>query len=183
MEQTRTLVWIDLEMTGLDPQRDVILEIASVITDNNLDIIKEGPSFVVQASESDLACMSESVHVLHKPSGLIDAVHSSTVSLQQAADQTMDFLKQYAQPNSPLCGNSVWNDRNFLARAIPEIVDYLHYRIIDVSTIKDLVLRWYPNDPYVKFKKKETHRARADIYESIAELNHYRRYFFKREDG
>lgn len=175
---TNTLVWIDLEMTGLDPQKDVILEIATIVTDNKLQLIKEGPSLVIHADRATLDHMSDEVRALHQKSKLIDTVAQSSVSMAQAADQTLIFLKEYAEPDSPLCGNSVWNDRNFLIAFMPQITDYLHYRIIDVSTIKELIQRWYPGDPDMEFNKKESHRALDDIRESIAELKHYRRYFF-----
>lgn len=178
MEYSQTLVWIDLEMTGLNPQRDVILEIAVIVTDNNLQFIKEGPSLVIRANESDLASMHDTVKQLHQKSKLLEAVRASSVTVADAQNQIFLFLKEYAQPNSPLCGNSVWNDRNFLVRYMPLISNYLHYRIVDVTSIKELVSRWYPNDPDIEFNKRETHRALDDIRESIAELKHYRRYFF-----
>jgi oligoribonuclease len=176
--QTQTLVWIDLEMTGLNPLHDQILEIATIITDNNLQLIKEGPSFIIHADQSILDHMHPEVKALHQKSTLIDLVRQSTTTLAHAQEATMAFLKQYAQPKSPLCGNSVWNDRNFLAQHMPQVTEYLHYRLIDVTTIKELVLRWYAHDPDVEFPKQETHRALEDIRESIAELKHYRRYFF-----
>ena len=116
---------------------------------------------------------------MHTASHLIDAVKSSSVTMQQAQDQTLAFLKKHCQPGtSPLCGNSVWQDRTFLAKHMPKLINFLYYRIIDVSTIKELVSRWYPNDPDAKFNKKDTHRALEDIRESIAELKHYRKTFF-----
>lgn len=178
MEYSQTLVWIDLEMTGLDPQRDLILEIASIVTDNNLQLIKEGPSLIIHADTYQLAAMVPEVRALHTKSKLLDEVRDSIITVEQAQMQTLAFLKEYAQPNSILCGNSVWNDRNFLVRHMPKVTNYLHYRLIDVSSIKELVRRWYPQDPDVEFHKQETHRALEDIRESIAELKHYRRYFF-----
>lgn len=178
MEYSQTLVWIDLEMTGLDPQRDVILEIASIVTDNNLQLIKEGPSLVIHADTQQLAAMHNEVRILHQKSQLLNAVRDARLTVEQAELQTIAFLKEYAQPHSLLCGNSVWNDRNFLARYMPKVIQFLHYRLIDVTTVKALVQRWYPNDPDVTYNKKETHRALEDIRESIAELKHYRRYFF-----
>ncbi len=178
MEYSQTLVWIDLEMTGLDPQRDLILEIASIVTDNNLQLIKEGPSLIIHADTFQLAAMSSEVRALHQKSKLLDEVRDSIITVEQAQIQTLAFLKEYAQPNSILCGNSVWNDRNFLVRHMPKVTHYLHYRLIDVTTVKELVRRWYPNDPDVDFNKQESHRALEDIRESIAELKHYRRYFF-----
>lgn len=178
MEYSKTLVWIDLEMTGLDPQRDVILEIATIVTDNNLQLIKEGPSFVIQTDTHKLNTMLPEVRALHVKSKLLDDVRTAHTTITQAEAQTMAFIKEYAQPNSILCGNSIWNDRNFLIHSMPSIIKYLHYRLIDVTTVKELVQRWYPQDPDVTFHKKETHRALEDIRESIAELKHYRRYFF-----
>ena len=178
MKQNQTLVWIDLEMTGLIPERDVILEIATIVTDNDLRIIKEGPEFVLHADAPQLAAMNDEVTALHTTSGLIDHVRESTITLEHAQDETIKFLKKYAIPNSPLCGNSVYNDRNFLAKYMPKVMNYFHYRLIDVSTIKVLVKRWYPNDPHIRFKKKDTHRALTDIRESIEELKHFRKYFF-----
>ncbi len=178
MEYSQTLVWIDLEMTGLDPQRDLILEIASIVTDNNLQLIKEGPSLIIHADTYQLAAMTPEVRALHKKSKLLDDVRDSIITVEQAQMQTLAFLKEYAQPHSILCGNSVWNDRNFLVRHMPHITNYLHYRLIDVTSVKELVQRWYPNDPDIEFHKQETHRALEDIRESIAELKHYRRYFF-----
>ena len=178
VKHTSTLVWIDLEMSGLDPYSDTILEIATIITDNNLRLIKEGPSLVIHEKDETLARMSKQVIALHEKSNLITAVKNSKITLQDAEAQTYAFITKYAEKNSPLCGNSVWNDRNFLARYMPRIISYLHYRIIDVTTIKELVTRWYPHDPEIEYHKRETHRALEDIRESIAELKHYRRTFF-----
>ncbi len=179
MERTTSLVWIDLEMTGLDPERDVILEIASIVTDDNLQLIEDGPSLIINHDDEVLNRMNDEVKEMHIKSGLTKKVQQSTVSIQDAELQTYEFIKKHsgAEP-SPLCGNSVWQDRIFLTRYMPRIIDLLHYRIIDVSTIKELVNRWYPHDPDVLFNKQETHRALQDIRESIDELKHYRRYFF-----
>ncbi len=179
MERESRLVWIDLEMTGLNPQKDQILEIATIITDNNLILIEEGPSLVIHCDESYLDAMSPEVVALFAPSGLLKKVRESHISVQQAEDETLAFIKKHcASDESVLCGNSIWTDRMFLAAYMPHIVEILHYRMIDVSSIKEVVNRWYPNDPDAQFNKKETHRALADIRESIAELKHYRRYFF-----
>lgn len=178
--KTKTLVWIDLEMTGLDPKVDRILEIATIVTDNELNIIKEGPALVIHADDVILDQMHPQVKEMHNRHGLTEKVRQSSISIEDAQAQTMAFLKEYAEPNSPLCGNSVWADRAFLINEMPQITDYLHYRIIDVSTIKELVLRWYAEDPQAEYTKKETHRALADIRESIDELKHYRNYFFKK---
>ena len=179
MERGVNLVWIDCEMTGLDPSKDVILEIATIITDNSLAIIEEGPSLVIHQDDSALRGMSDVVRNLHKPSQLIDEVKESTITLREAEEKTLAFLKDHCEQGlAPLCGNSVWNDRNFLQAYMPRIIQYLHYRMIDVTSVKELVARWYPNDPDLEFSKKETHRALPDIKESIAELRHYRKYFF-----
>ena len=178
MKQPR-LVWIDLEMTGLDPTLDRIIEIATIITDNNLTIVAQGPSLVIQCEEALLNSMSCEVSALHKKSGLIEKVKESKITLAQAQQQTVDFLKKECNVGvSPLCGNSIWCDRAFLSRYMPEIPKLLHYRIIDVSSIKELVQRWYPDNSHARFEKKETHRALDDIKESIEELKQYRKYFF-----
>ncbi len=178
MKQPR-LVWIDLEMTGLDPARDRIIEIATLITDNNLTVVAQGPSLVIQCDETVLNTLSPEVTALHKKSGLIEKVKQSTITIEQAQQQTVDFLKKECNVGvSPLCGNSIWCDRTFLSRYMPEILQLLHYRIIDVSTVKELVTRWYPDNPHAAFKKKDAHRALDDIKESIEELKQYRKYFF-----
>lgn len=173
-------VWIDCEMTGLDAQKDVLLEIATIITDTNLNIIAEGPSLVIHQAERHLVDMHPVVQELFKPSSLLDEVRKSTISLQEAEHQTFEFIKQHcAQNEAVLAGNSVWQDRTFLLRYMPRIIDFLNYRLVDVSAVKLLVRQWYPHDKNVKFKKAETHRALTDIRESIAELQHYREHFFK----
>ncbi len=179
MERESRLIWIDLEMTGLNPRTDQILEIATIITDNNLTLIEEGPSIVVQCDEKYLNRMSDEVKALHMASGLIEKVRASDTSLKQAEDQTVAFIKKHCTLSaSVLCGNSIWTDRGFLAVHMPRIVELLHYRMIDVTSIKEIVNRWYPNDPEAQFNKRETHRALDDIRESIAELKHYRQHFF-----
>jgi len=178
MNKEQNLVWIDLEMTGLDPARDVILEIATIITDSQLKIVAEGPSLVVHQPEDALSGMNKEVKEMHTKNGLIEKVRASKISAQEAEQQTLDFIKQYCKKNtSPLCGNSVWADKGFLKQYMPTINDYLHYRIIDVSTVKELVLRWYPEHP--EYEKGETHRALDDIRESIEELKQYRSTFFR----
>ncbi len=173
------LVWIDLEMTGLDSSHDVILEIATVVTSNQLELIAQGPTLVIHQPDEILALMDEWVTRIHTKSNLVTAVRQSVVSLEQAEEATLAFLMQYAQKNlSPLCGNSVWQDRIFLSKYMPRIIDYLNYRIIDVSSIKEVVKRWYPQSPYENFVKAENHRAQEDILQSIEELKHYRTYFF-----
>ncbi len=172
-------VWIDCEMTGLDITKDVLLEIATIITDVNLHIIAEGPDIVIHQPEGALEAMIPVVKDLHAKSGLTDEVRASTVSLAQAEEQTLSFIGQYCLQNQAvLAGNSVWQDGIFLRKYMPRITDYLNYRIVDVSSLKVLVRQWYPNSPNVKFKKAESHRALADIKESIEELKWYRKYFF-----
>jgi oligoribonuclease len=173
------LVWIDLEMTGLQPETDTILEIATVITNNDLEIIAEGPNFVIHHTEEVLARMDEWNTTQHTSSGLVQAAKESTISLEYAEAETLYFLKQYTKRRmSPLCGNSVWQDRLFIQRYMPQIDDFLHYRIIDVSSVKEVIRRWYSGNPQEKFIKPENHRAHEDILYSIAELKHYRTYFF-----
>lgn len=173
------LVWIDLEMTGLDIARDVILEIAVVLTDSQLSEIARGPNLVISHPQHVLDDMDETCTAMHTKSGLTTDVINSTVSLKSAQEQVIKFLKEHCRSGqSPLCGNSVWQDKIFLTRYMPNIINFLHYRIIDVSTIKQLVQCWYPASEYKKFQKKEGHRALDDIYESIDELRWYRQHFF-----
>ncbi len=173
------LVWIDLEMTGLDPDQEAIIEIATVVTSNNLDLVAEGPSFVISCDESYITAMDEWNTTHHGRSGLIDKVRESTISLEYAQEVTMTFLEEFAHKGlSPLCGNSVWQDRHFLRKHMPRIDAFLNYRIIDVSSIKEAVKRWYPKNPHTSFTKVENHRAMEDILQSIEELKHYRTFFF-----
>ena len=173
------LVWLDLEMTGLNIVNDVILEIACVITDGNLDVIAQGPSFIINQPEEKLAGMGKWCQDHHGKTGLTDAVRQSTISLEQAELETIAFIKQHcAIHTAVLAGNSVWQDRVFLDKYMPSITNYLHYRIVDVTSVKELVKRWYPQDRNIEFKKSDRHRALSDVYESIAELKHFRKYFF-----
>jgi oligoribonuclease len=175
----QNLVWIDLEMTGLCPEKDHILEIASLVTDAQLNIIAQGPSLIIHQSEQALLGMGDWVLKQHTRTGLLDAVRKSILTVAQAELQTVDFISQYCQPGiSPLCGNSIWQDRAFLRLAMPTLHKFLHYRLIDVTSVKELVRRWYPHDPLVEFKKQDTHRALEDIKESVAELVYYREHFF-----
>ncbi len=174
----KEMVWIDLEMTGLDLERESIIEIATIITDAELNIIAEGPNLAIKVSEELLDNMDEWNSTHHTSSGLVERIHSEGVSLGEAIRQTCEFLSENIELGAaPLCGNSVHNDRAFLAKEMPEVLDMLHYRIVDVSTIKELVNRWYPELP--RYNKKEAHRALDDIIESIEELRHYRKYVFK----
>jgi len=167
---------MDLEMTGLDPARNVIVEIATIITDDDLEVIAEGPDLVVHATPEELAAMDEVVRTMHTRSGLLPAIEASTVSLADAGAATLAFLRQHIpEPRTvPLCGNSIGTDRRFLAAHLPEIEDHLHYRSVDVSTIKELARRWYPDAMRHAPEKATSHRALDDVRESIAELRYYR---------
>lgn len=179
MISEKNLVWLDLEMTGLNPQSDTILEIATVITDSELIFIAQGPNLVIQQSAEILKAMDQWNQHHHEKSGLIAAVQQSIISLNQAEEHVLAFLKEYCVEGlSPLCGNSIYQDKAFIRRLMPELNAFLHYRLIDVSTIKEVVKRWYPNDPKVRYEKKEVHRALEDVYAAIEELKHYRTYFF-----
>jgi oligoribonuclease len=178
-QDPNALVWIDLEMTGLSPERDRIIEIATIITDSNLKIIAEGPVLAVKQPESLLAGMDEWNTRTHHATGLVDRVRSSTVDDRQAELETLRFIRQYVPRNkSPLCGNSICQDRRFLARYMQELEAYLHYRNLDVSTVKELAKRWHP-DLADGFDKRGTHRALDDIRESIEELRYYRTHFLR----
>ena len=177
-------VWIDLEMTGLNIHTDVILEIATVITDGSLNIIAEGPAFVICQPEEVLLRMDKWCVEQHGKSGLTQAVLQSNISVDYAEQETLHFIKKYCVERSGiLAGNTVWQDRNFLAKYMPSIIQYLHYRLVDVSTIKEIIKHWYnkdnrENSAATDFKKSDTHRALDDIYESIAELDYYKKHFF-----
>lgn len=176
---TSNLVWIDLEMTGLDAQTDAIIEIASVVTDAELRVLAEGPDLAVQAPEAALAGMDDWNAEHHRASGLLARVRGEGVGLREAEARTMAFVERYVKAgSSPLCGNSVWQDRRFLARHMPALNAYLHYRNIDVSSVKELARRWRP-DIAEQVRKRNAHLALADIRESIAELRLYRREFFR----
>lgn len=178
-KKTSHLVWIDLEMTGLNPERDVILEIATIITDNQLNIIAEGPSFVIHHPESVLNHMDEWCIKQHGKTGLTDQVIKSEIKLEKAYQDTLTFIKQYCAPRTGvLAGNSIWVDRQFLVKYMPEIVQHMHYRLIDISSVKELIRRWYPHNSHIEFKKDDNHRALEDVRGSIKELEHYRKYFF-----
>lgn len=173
------LVWIDLEMTGLNVEKDVILEIATIVTDNELNILACGPSIVINQSNILLDGMDQWNLDTHTKSGLFTEVQASTVSTKTAQDMTLDFLKQFCNKNTaPLCGNTVWQDKLFLQKHMPLIDNYLHYRIIDVSSIKEVIRRWYGKNPENFFSKPENHRACEDIRYSIEELKFYKNKFF-----
>jgi len=170
------LVWIDLEMTGLDPDRHVIVEIATLITDDDLAIIAEGPDLVIGASPEELSEMDAFVTTMHERSGLRPQIDASTLTLAEAEQATLAFLGRYiAEPGSvPLAGNSIGTDRRFLAAQMPELEGFLHYRCVDVSTIKELCRRWHPEILASAPAKVGDHRAMGDIRESLAELSFYR---------
>ncbi|MGP0029193.1 MAG: oligoribonuclease [Acidimicrobiales bacterium] len=174
------LAWIDLEMTGLDPARHTIVEIASLVTDDDLALVAEGPDLVVHATTEQLAQMDEFVTSMHTRSGLLEAVVASTVTLEEAGTQTLSFLKLHipAAGTVPLAGNSIGTDRRFLAAQIPEVEAFLNYRSIDVSTIKELCRRWQPEVYHDAPAKAGGHRALQDIRESVAELAYYRTALF-----
>ena len=175
----QNLIWMDLEMTGLDPETHRILEIATLITDSALKLIAEGPVFYIKQSEQRLAAMDKWNTEHHTNSGLIDFVRNRGVSETEAELATLEFLAGHAEAGkSPLCGNSISHDRRFLAKYMPQLEAFLHYRNIDVSSIKELALRWRP-DIASGLVKKNTHRALEDIKESIEELRHYRQHFFR----
>lgn len=167
---------MDLEMTGLDPTADVIVEIATLVTDDDLNVVAEGPDLVVHQPASALARMDDVVRKMHTKSGLLDAIEKSTVSLEDAGNATLDFIKQHVpEPATvPLAGNSIGMDRRFLAAHLPDIEGYLHYRSVDVSTIKELCRRWYPDVLAKAPEKAGGHRALDDIRESVDELKYYR---------
>ena len=171
---------MDLEMTGLNPATDVIVEMATLITNDDLEVIAEGPDLVIHATEDELTVMDDFVRKMHTRSGLLKQIQASTMSLAEAAAQTLAFIKEHApEPRTvPLCGNSIGTDRRFLAIYTPEIEDHLHYRSVDVSTIKELTRRWYPKDFGKVPSKKTSHRALDDIRESVAELRWYRENVF-----
>jgi oligoribonuclease len=169
------LVWIDLEMTGLDPREHRILEIGTLITDASLQIVAEGPEIVVAASEDVLLGMNEWSRDHHQASGLLDRVRASTVSVEQAERQTLEFVRRHCvEGQVPLAGNSIHMDRFFLKFHMPALEGFLHYRNVDVTTLKELARRWNPQVLAQAPRKSDTHRAMEDLRESIAELRHYR---------
>ena len=173
------LVWVDMEMTGLDPDNDRIIEVAVVVTDADLNVIAEGPVFAIHQSDETLDKMDNWNKGTHGKSGLIDRVKASTVTEAQAEQELIAFLKQYVPANkSPMCGNSICQDRRFMARGMPKLEAFFHYRNLDVSTLKELCRRWKP-ELASGFKKHQKHTALAGIVESIEELRYYREHFIK----
>jgi oligoribonuclease len=178
-QDPNALIWIDLEMTGLSPDSDRIIEIATIVTDSHLDVLAEGPVLVVHQPDVVLNAMDEWNTRTHGASGLTQRVRESDLTETDAERLTLEFIQKYVAKNkSPLCGNSICQDRRFLARYMPALESYLHYRNLDVSTLKELVRRWRPSVAS-GFEKKNTHRALDDIRESIAELRHYREHFLR----
>lgn len=177
MDKTTNLIWIDLEMTGLVPEDDLIIEIATLVTDANLNILGEGPVLAIHQTDAALAKMDEWNQRTHGNSGLIDRVKASTIDEQAATAQTIEFLMQFTAKNSsPMCGNSICQDRRFMARYMPELEAYFHYRNLDVSTLKELAKRWKP-DILAGLTKQGTHQAMDDIKDSVEELKYYRDHF------
>jgi oligoribonuclease len=175
----QNLVWLDCEMTGLDPERDRIIEIAVVITGPNLEPRIEGPVIAVHQTDAQLDLMDTWNKNTHGKSGLTDKVKASTVGEAEAEQQVLDFIAKYVPRNgSPMCGNSISQDRRFLVKYMPKLEAYFHYRNLDVSTLKELAKRWKP-EVYSSFKKRQLHTALADVHESIDELAHYREHFLK----
>ncbi|WP_019672776.1 oligoribonuclease [Psychrobacter lutiphocae] len=173
------LIWIDLEMTGLDTMNDDIIEIATIVTDEDLNVLAEGPVFAIKVSDQKLNGMDDWNTKQHGQSGLIDRVRRSSVTLEQAEKETLEFLRKWVdEGKSPMCGNSICQDRRFLARQMPELERFFHYRNLDVSSIKELCYRWRP-DILKGVEKSGTHLAMDDIRDSIRELKHYRQHFFK----
>ena len=178
-QDASNLIWIDLEMTGLDTTSDRIIEIATIVTDGQLNILAEGPVLAIHQPDEILQAMDEWNTRQHGGSGLTERVRQSTLDERAAEQQTIEFLSKYVPQNtSPMCGNSICQDRRFMARCMPELERYFHYRNLDVSTIKELAIRW---SPVVArgFKKGSTHLALDDTRDSIRELQYYREYFFK----
>ncbi|KAA1262918.1 oligoribonuclease [Corynebacterium sp. HMSC05D08] len=179
------LVWIDLEMTGLDPKRHVIVEVAAIITDGNLNVIGEGIDLVVHATEAELAEMDDFVTNMHANSGLDKEIRESTTTLREAEDAVLALITEHCNPEhpAPLAGNSIATDRTFIRAYMPRLDEALHYRMIDVSTIKELSRRWFPRAYYNQPDKGMAHRALQDIIESIRELDYYRRSVFRTDEG
>jgi len=178
LKQKDNLAWIDLEMTGLDPGKDLIIEIATVVTDKHLVVLAEGPVIAIHRSDTVLAGMDDWNTTQHAASGLVERVRSSMTSDPEAEQQTLSFLRQYVDPiSSPMCGNGICQDRRFLARYMPELAAFFHYRNLDVSSLKILAQLWVP-EVAARFNKHSTHLALADIHDSIRELRFYREKLF-----
>ncbi len=174
------LVWVDCEMTGLDLHSDALIEIAALVTDGELNVLGDGVDVVIHASDEALAAMPEVVEQMHAKSGLTEQVRAATVTIEEAQKMVLDYIRQYVKEprTAPLAGNSIGTDRGFIARDMPELDNFLHYRMIDVSSIKELTRRWYPKVYYAQPAKGMAHRALADIIESVRELAYYRQTVF-----
>lgn len=179
------IVWVDLEMTGLDPSRHVIVEVAALVTDAELNIIDDGVDLVVHATDAELAEMDDFVTEMHSSNGLLDDIKASTTSIRDAEDAVLELVAKHCDPAhpAPLAGNSIATDRAFIRAQMPRLDDALHYRMIDVSTVKELSRRWFPKAYYNQPEKGMAHRALADIVESIRELDYYRRAVFVDSPG
>lgn len=172
------MIWMDLEMSGLDVDREVIIEIATLVTDGDLNILEEGPSLVIHQPNTYLDRMDDWNRTTHNASGLVQKVKDSEISAEEAERQTLNFVKKYCHAQtSPLCGNSVAQDRKFLSKYMKNLHDFLHYRNVDVTTLKELILRWYPDGPKSP-KKSDAHTALIDVRESLNELIFYRTHYF-----
>jgi oligoribonuclease len=179
------LVWIDCEMTGLDLRNDALIEIAVLVTDGELTVLGEGVDIVIHADDAALDAMPDVVREMHARSGLTEEVRRSTVTVAEAQDRALEYIRSFVPDprTAPLAGNSIATDRGFLARDMPELDAYLHYRMVDVSSVKELCRRWFPRVFYAKPEKGMAHRALADIYESIRELDYYRHTLFVAQPG
>jgi oligoribonuclease len=179
------LVWIDCEMTGLDLGSDALIEVAALVTDSDLNVLGEGVDVVIHADDAKLDNMVDVVREMHAKSGLTDEVRRSTVTVAEAERMVLDYVRQYVPDprTAPLCGNSIATDRGFIARDMPELDNHLHYRMVDVSSVKELTRRWYPRVYFGQPPKGLAHRALADIQESIRELEYYRRTVFVPQPG
>ncbi len=177
---TEPLVWIDCEMTGLDPGHDVLVEVAVVVTDSELTVLDDGLDLLIATEADKLAGMEDIVREMHTASGLLEALAGATTTLEEAEQQVLDYVKRFVpeRRKAPLCGNSIATDRSFIARYMPALDDHLHYRMIDVSSIKELARRWYPRAYFNSPAKTGGHRALADIIDSINELRYYREAVF-----
>lgn len=179
MDKPMNLIWLDLEMTGLIPETDLIIEIATLVTDAELNLLAEGPTLAIKQQDSVLAAMDEWNQQHHGASGLIDRVRKSSIDERDAELQTLEFLQQFVEKNaSPMCGNSICQDRRFLARYMPELESFFHYRNLDVSSVKELVRRWKP-EILNGLVKKGAHQAMDDIKDSVNELKYYREHFIR----
>ena len=178
LQSRNNLIWIDLEMTGLDPEKEKIIEIATLVTDSDLNVLAEGPNLIISQSKDILDAMDEWNQNQHGSSGLIEEVIKSNITEQMAEIETLDFISKYVGENvSPMCGNTVSHDRRFLSKYMPELENYFHYRHIDVSSVKEIIVRWM--NQAQSYQKNSNHRALDDIKDSINELKHYKKLLFE----